>query len=129
MSQPRDLVVLGGGDHARMVIEAAQSRPDLWRVAGFIDPSPCPETTERYGVRRVAESEEGLPHGAPFDHCAYVLGVGRFAHVSLSAAYRQEIVRRLARRTGAGRPWSTRRPSSRPRPCLDAGWWSFPARW
>lgn len=95
MSQPQDLVILGGGDHARMVIEAAQSRPDLWRVAGFIDPSPCPETTARYGVRRVAESEEALPRGAPFDHCAYVLGVGRFAHVSLSAAYRQEIVRRL----------------------------------
>ncbi len=95
MTQPRDLVVLGGGDHARMVIEAAQSRPDLWRVAGFIDPAPCPETTARYGVRCVAESDEGLPASAPFDRCSYVLGVGRFAHVSLSAEYRREIVRRL----------------------------------
>ena len=95
MSQPRDLVVLGGGDHARMVIEAAQSRSDLWRVAGFIDPMPCAETTERYGVRRIAESDEGLPRASPFDLAFYVLGVGRFAHVSLSAEYRREIVRRM----------------------------------
>lgn len=88
-------MVLGGGDHARMVIEAAQSRPDLWRVVGFIDPMPCPETLERYGVRRVAESDDPLPRSSPFDHCAYVLGVGRFAHVSLSAGCRREIVRRM----------------------------------
>jgi acetyltransferase EpsM len=95
MTSPTDLVVLGGGDHARMVIEAAQTRPDLWRVAGFIDPMPCPETLERYGVRRLAESDENLPRTSPFDRCSYVLGVGRFAHVSLSAEYRREIVRRL----------------------------------
>jgi acetyltransferase EpsM len=95
MSQPRDLIVVGGGDHARMVIEAAQSCPEAWRVVGFIDPVACGETTARYGVRRIAESDEGLPRKGPFDLASYVLGVGRFAHVSLSAEYRREIVRRM----------------------------------
>lgn len=34
---PRALVVLGGGEHARVVIEAARSRPDRWLVTGFTD--------------------------------------------------------------------------------------------
>jgi len=34
---PRKLVIIGAGEHAQVVAEAAQSRPDLWTLAGFVD--------------------------------------------------------------------------------------------
>lgn len=36
----RPLVVVGGGEHARVVVDAARSRPDRWRVLGFSDADP-----------------------------------------------------------------------------------------
>lgn len=38
MSRP--LVVVGGGEHARVVVEAARSRPDEWEVVGYVDRAP-----------------------------------------------------------------------------------------
>ncbi len=32
------LVVVGGGEHAAVVVDAALSRPDTWRVAGYLAP-------------------------------------------------------------------------------------------
>lgn len=37
---PRKLVIVGAGEHAQVVAEAAQSRPDLWVLAGFVDIDP-----------------------------------------------------------------------------------------
>ena len=45
------LVVVGGGEHARVVVEAARSRPDRWRVLAFADPDPA---------SRLARLEPGL---------------------------------------------------------------------
>jgi acetyltransferase EpsM len=36
------LVVLGGGEHARVVIEAARSQPERWVVQGYAAPRPSP---------------------------------------------------------------------------------------
>jgi acetyltransferase EpsM len=36
----RKLVIIGAGEHAQVVAEAAQSRPDLWSLAGFVDADP-----------------------------------------------------------------------------------------
>ena len=36
----RDLVVLGGGEHAAVIVDAALTQPDLWRVAGYVAPEP-----------------------------------------------------------------------------------------
>jgi hypothetical protein len=41
----RDLIVTGGGELARVIIETAIA--GNWRVIGFVDPEMCPETTER----------------------------------------------------------------------------------
>ena len=38
-SSATSLVVLGGGQHARVVVEAARSGPAGWRVAGFVAPT------------------------------------------------------------------------------------------
>jgi sugar O-acyltransferase (sialic acid O-acetyltransferase NeuD family) len=36
----RPLVVVGGGEHGRVVVEAARSRPGSWQVIGYADPDP-----------------------------------------------------------------------------------------
>src|ERR1700676_2242430 len=48
----RDLIVIGGGEHARVVIEAALTVPGQWHVVGFVDPSACEETAARLNVSR-----------------------------------------------------------------------------
>ncbi len=53
------LVVIGGGEHARVVLEAARSRPDLWDITGFVDVNPNPETERRLGVLRLGGDVEG----------------------------------------------------------------------
>lgn len=73
MSGAQDLVVIGGGEHARVVIEAARSRPGAWRVLGFTDPEPCLTTVEQLGVVRLGADEECL---ALSDHSLFILGVG-----------------------------------------------------
>jgi acetyltransferase EpsM len=69
MSNAQPIVVIGGGEHARVVIEAARTRPDLWRVDGFMDPRPCEDTQQRLGVT-------SLGGDAVRDDVHYVLGVG-----------------------------------------------------
>jgi acetyltransferase EpsM len=51
----RPLVVLGGGEHARVVIEAARSRPGTWEVAGVVDPSPLPGAVSGLGVTHLGD--------------------------------------------------------------------------
>ena len=68
------LVVIGGGEHARVVIEAARSRPDLWVVRGFVDPGTNPETEGRLGVTRLGDDREGLALAATGD-VQFVLGM------------------------------------------------------
>lgn len=43
-----DLIVVGGGEHARVVIDVAQAQG--WRVLGYLDHQAQPETTQRTGV-------------------------------------------------------------------------------
>jgi acetyltransferase EpsM len=72
---PRALVVLGGGEHARVVIDVARSRPDLWTVVGFVDPLPCRETENATGLLRLGDDHEGLERARSGAY-ALVLGVG-----------------------------------------------------
>ena len=67
------LVVIGGGEHARVVIEAAQSRPETWNVIGFVDVQPNPETEDRLGVRRLGGDLEGRSLVAP--DVRFVIGI------------------------------------------------------
>ncbi len=57
LSGPRELVLVGGGQHARVVAEAASTRPDLWRVIGFVDPEPCPDTARLFELGRLGDDE------------------------------------------------------------------------
>ena len=60
MEPRRKLIVVGGGEHARVVAEVARSRPDRWDVVGFSDIQPCPETSVRLGLRQFETDEHAL---------------------------------------------------------------------
>ena len=92
--RPR-LVVIGGGEHARVVIEAIRSG-GTHQLLGFIDPEPCEETTRRLGVARLGD--EAALASAP--GALGVLGFGALA----TRARRLEAVERLAPRLGG---WGT----------------------
>jgi sugar O-acyltransferase (sialic acid O-acetyltransferase NeuD family) len=66
----KPLVVIGGGEHARVVIEAARGQ---WDVIGFVDPQECGETTRRLGVPRLGDDDYGMRAAK---HAHVVLGVG-----------------------------------------------------
>ncbi len=48
------LILIGGGEHARVVAEAVRSAgtAELW---GFVDPEPCAETVRRLGLERLGD--------------------------------------------------------------------------
>lgn len=87
----RVLSVIGGGEHARVVIESARSRSDLWNVDGFVDPDPCLETQRRLGITWLGDDATVLGHGGGR---LYVLGVGA---VGVDTARRAIVERYVAK--------------------------------
>jgi acetyltransferase EpsM len=85
---PAELIVVGGGEHARVVIETAQSRPDRWRVVGFTDPTPCGETARRLSLQWLGPDDQADLAGR---WC--VIGLG---NIGVSPR-RRELAERLAR--------------------------------
>lgn len=71
---PRGLVVIGGGEHARVVIDAARSLPGAFRVLGFADPGPCEETISRMGVAHLGDDAACI--GLAIANVLYVSGLG-----------------------------------------------------
>jgi acetyltransferase EpsM len=43
LSEPRVLILVGGGEHAAVVVDAAHSLPELWHVAGYVNAGPTPK--------------------------------------------------------------------------------------
>ncbi len=100
MSEPRELVVIGGGEHARVVIDAALSEPGRWRLLGFLDPAECPATARMFGLRRLGGDESLLPLVRAERAPLFALGVGGLPPGSMRPA----IVERYAT---AGALWAT----------------------
>jgi acetyltransferase EpsM len=96
MSAP-GLILIGGGEHARVVADAARSQPGAWELLGFVDPQPCPELEARFGVVRLADDAAALAL-APRAH--FVLAIGRRD----SAPLRRRLV---ARYEAGGARWAT----------------------
>ncbi|QQO23157.1 acetyltransferase [Bradyrhizobium diazoefficiens] len=67
----QDLILVGGGELARVIIETAQSQ-GCWNVIGFVDPEPCEETTRRLHVERLGIDKDLLS----YPQAKLVLGVG-----------------------------------------------------
>lgn len=96
MNAPQDLILIGGGEHARVIADAARSRPDLWNVVGFVDPNPCPKTVS-LGIRQFRSEHDGLAN-ASSSH--FVLGIGKIDSLLL----RRELVKQYAE---PGVRWAT----------------------
>jgi sugar O-acyltransferase (sialic acid O-acetyltransferase NeuD family) len=111
MSIPKDLVVLGGGGHAGVVIQAAQSRPKEWNVVGFVDPSAGDATAGRLGVQHLGEDDIKIAGDPAFRNCSFVLGLGS----TFEARARREVVSRTRL---APERWAT---------VLHAGAWVAPS--
>jgi acetyltransferase EpsM len=92
--RPR-LIVIGGGEHARVVMEAARS-DGSHQLLGFTDAEACEETTRRLGVARLGD--EAALASAP--GALGVLGFGALA----TRGRRVEAVERLTPRLAG---WAT----------------------
>jgi acetyltransferase EpsM len=69
--------MIGGGEHARVLIEAARSQGDRWEILGFLDPLGCEETTRRLHVPRLG-GDELAPELAKRDsHVGFIIAVAR----------------------------------------------------
>lgn len=92
----QDLIIIGGGGHARVVIEAARSMKRQWHVQGFVDPNQCAETQARMNVARLGDDAVL----SQYPNAALVLGVGNTSVTDL----RRDIVARVGSADGR---WAT----------------------
>ena len=53
--QSNALILIGGGDHARVIAEAAASRPGAHLILGFVDPHECGQLTAQTGIMRLGD--------------------------------------------------------------------------
>jgi acetyltransferase EpsM len=53
----RRLVILGGGEHARVVVEAIRAEPEAWDILGFVDPEAREETARALRMNRLGDDE------------------------------------------------------------------------
>jgi acetyltransferase EpsM len=82
------IVVIGGGEHARVAMEAILAASGAWELLGFVDPEPCDQTSRRLGVRRLG-GEDAL------ERYPGALGLLGFAALE-TRSRREEAVTRLA---------------------------------
>lgn len=74
----RPLVVIGGGEHARVVIDAAQASGG-WQVKGIVDPDQVERTRALLGVDHLGSDDRYMASAAgvpPEDRAGLVLGIG-----------------------------------------------------
>ncbi len=83
----RRIVVIGGGEHARVLIDAIRTAPAAWELLGFVDADRCEETTRRLGVPRLGGDEVLERHRGAYA----ILGFGALE----ARERREEAVRRL----------------------------------
>jgi acetyltransferase EpsM len=67
------LTIIGGGEHARVVVETARTQHGAWTIEGFADPRPCEDTQRRLGITWIGDDAAALARS--LDR-SYVLGVG-----------------------------------------------------
>lgn len=82
----RPLIVIGGGEFSRVVIETARASMQ-WDILGFLDPRPCDDTVQRLGVRYLGDDRRRFDYSP----AKFVLGVG----TTTVSASREQIVMSL----------------------------------
>jgi acetyltransferase EpsM len=56
------VIMIGGGEHARVVAEALRSQQNAFHLLGFVDPQPCAETAQRLGLPRLGDEDALSQH-------------------------------------------------------------------
>jgi acetyltransferase EpsM len=69
------LIVVGAGEHGRVVIEAARSKSEEWEILGFVDPQSCPETASKFGIPDLGAEESVRRAARESDDVRLILGV------------------------------------------------------
>ncbi len=90
MNSPVDIIVIGGGEHAQVVIDAAFSRSDLWQIAGFVDVRLSAFATDSLRVSYLGDDECSFQWATAK---RFVLGIG----ARPGSVVRQKIVERYDR--------------------------------
>ncbi len=126
------LIVLGGGEHARVVIDAARTQGDRWAVQGYVAPDAAPGAatdtpTDLPWLGDDAALATRLQDIAPDDRPWLVVGFRRRRDPGRPRGARRT-PRNDSARPHAGRPWSTPRPGSPRVPRWNLGPWSSPTR-
>ena len=85
------IIVIGGGEHARVVMEAIKLQPDKWNLLGFVDPEECSDTTKSLGMKRLGDDKKLAEILKNDKEVKLILGVG----VS-KAGLRKKLVETLA---------------------------------
>lgn len=67
-------MVIGGGEHAQVVMNAALEQPDRWQLVGFVDPILRKETSEKFHLRQFKNEELVIQE---FPGVKFVIGIGR----------------------------------------------------
>lgn len=75
MNQRRKLIVIGGGEHACVVLDAAMSRPDLFRILGVADADPVPKAVRDMKAVHLGSDLSALKYASD-PHTVFILGVG-----------------------------------------------------
>ena len=99
---PRRLVVLGGGEHARVLVDAARSAHPAWEVVGIVDPGSAERTRELLAVEHLGDDAAfvaALDAMQPAERPHLVLGLGAIG----DPAARRALVARYEGRA----PWAT----------------------
>ena len=104
--RPASLIVVGGGEHARVVIEAARTRPDEWTISGFVDPVAVETTMRLTAAPYLGDDsaiETALADAAVGDRPWVVLGLGGAGGPGL----RRRLVERLEAGAATSLRWAT----------------------
>ncbi len=80
-SEPAPLIIIGAGEHARVVADAVSLLPDQWSLAGIVAPDG-EALAASYGVPWLASDAEAF---ATLPQCLVILGVGQVGVGSLRA--------------------------------------------
>lgn len=76
MSALEELIIVGGGEHGRVVIEAARSCPDRWSILGYVSREHCEKTSRALNVSHLGDDHEGARLAYESDLRKLVLGLG-----------------------------------------------------
>lgn len=70
------LIIIGGGEHARVVMESAIIQPDVWDVLGYVDPKEDGESAQRFEISRLGDDSDLKQLIIDNPTCKFVCGLG-----------------------------------------------------